>query len=54
MKYVPQPTSENKDIIYYNKHKKARNVLQATSAVGHVQVCRTLTFQRKITLEEIL
>ena len=30
MKYVPQPTSENKNIIY-NKHKKARYVVQAIS-----------------------
>ena len=30
MKYVPQPTSENKNIIY-NKHKKAKYVVQAMS-----------------------
>ena len=30
MKYVPQPTSENKNIIY-NKHKKGRYVVQAIS-----------------------
>ena len=30
MKSVPQPTSENKNIIY-NKHKKARYVVQAIS-----------------------
>ena len=31
IKYVLQPTSENKNIIIYNKHKKVRYVVQAIS-----------------------